>query len=83
MITHASNIVEHPELIAQRILRFADLVGHENVMAGGDCGFSSQLCTRLRCIPRWSGKNSKRLDKAPTLPPNGFGKRTNNLTGRK
>ena len=30
MITHASNIVEHPELIAERILRFADLVGHEN-----------------------------------------------------
>jgi methionine synthase II (cobalamin-independent) len=47
MITHASNIVEHPELIAERILRFADLVGRENVMAGGDCGFSSQLCTRL------------------------------------
>jgi 5-methyltetrahydropteroyltriglutamate--homocysteine methyltransferase len=42
MITHASNIVEHPELIAERILRFAKLVGRENVMAGADCGFSSQ-----------------------------------------
>ena len=42
MITHASNIVEHPELIAERILRYAQLVGRENVMAGADCGFSSQ-----------------------------------------
>ena len=35
-----SNYVEHPELIAQRIKRYADLVGRENVMAGSDCGFS-------------------------------------------
>ena len=42
VVTHASNIVEHPELIAERLLRFANLVGRENVMAGGDCGFSSQ-----------------------------------------
>lgn len=42
VITHASNIVEHPELIAERIIRFARLVGRENVMAGADCGFSSQ-----------------------------------------
>ncbi len=42
VITHASNIVEHPELIAERIVRYAKLVGRENVMAGADCGFSSQ-----------------------------------------
>lgn len=42
VVTHASNIVEHPELIAERIVRFAKLVGRENVMAGCDCGFSSQ-----------------------------------------
>jgi 5-methyltetrahydropteroyltriglutamate--homocysteine methyltransferase len=42
VVTHASNIVEHPELIAERILRFAGLVGRENVIAGTDCGFSSQ-----------------------------------------
>jgi 5-methyltetrahydropteroyltriglutamate--homocysteine methyltransferase len=46
VITHASNIVEHPELIAERLIRFADLVGRENVMAGGDCGFSSQALYR-------------------------------------
>jgi 5-methyltetrahydropteroyltriglutamate--homocysteine methyltransferase len=42
VITHASNIVEHPELIAERIMRYAKLVGRENVVAGADCGFSSQ-----------------------------------------
>ena len=46
VITHASNIVEHPELIAERIIRFANLVGKENVMAGADCGFSSQALYR-------------------------------------
>src|SRR3546814_8264 len=35
-----SNYIEHPELIAQRIARYANLVGRENVMAGADCGFS-------------------------------------------
>jgi 5-methyltetrahydropteroyltriglutamate--homocysteine methyltransferase len=34
--------VEHPELIAERIVRYARLVGRENVIAGTDCGFSSQ-----------------------------------------
>jgi 5-methyltetrahydropteroyltriglutamate--homocysteine methyltransferase len=42
VITHASNIVEHPELICERILRYANLVGRENVIAAADCGFSSQ-----------------------------------------
>jgi 5-methyltetrahydropteroyltriglutamate--homocysteine methyltransferase len=42
VVTHASNIVEHPEFIAERITRYARLVGRENVIAGTDCGFSSQ-----------------------------------------
>jgi len=42
VITHASNIVEHPELIAERICRYARIVGRESVIAGADCGFSSQ-----------------------------------------
>ena len=42
VITHASNIVEHPEPIAERLGRYAKLVGRENVIAGADCGFSSQ-----------------------------------------
>jgi 5-methyltetrahydropteroyltriglutamate--homocysteine methyltransferase len=51
MITHASNIVEHPELIAERIIRFAKLIGRENVMAAADCGFSSQALYRTEVHP--------------------------------
>jgi 5-methyltetrahydropteroyltriglutamate--homocysteine methyltransferase len=45
VITHSSNIVEHPEAIAQRIGRFAGAVGRENVIAGADCGFASFAST--------------------------------------
>src|SRR5207237_397571 len=40
-IDTTTNFVEHPELIAQRLTRFAALVGRERVIAGADCGFSS------------------------------------------
>ncbi len=40
VVTHATNLIEYPELVAQRIVRLAKLVGRENVMAGTDCGFS-------------------------------------------
>jgi 5-methyltetrahydropteroyltriglutamate--homocysteine methyltransferase len=42
VVTHASNIVEHPELIAERLVRYAKIVGRDSVIAGADCGFSSQ-----------------------------------------
>jgi 5-methyltetrahydropteroyltriglutamate--homocysteine methyltransferase len=45
VITHSSNIVEHPELIAERIGRFALAVGRDNVIAGADCGFASFAAT--------------------------------------
>jgi 5-methyltetrahydropteroyltriglutamate--homocysteine methyltransferase len=51
VVTHASNIVEHPELIAERIVRFARLVGRENVIAGADCGFSSQAMYNTEVHP--------------------------------
>ncbi|MFZ0778697.1 MAG: cobalamin-independent methionine synthase II family protein [Xanthobacteraceae bacterium] len=40
VISHATNVVEHPELVAERIVRLARLVGRENIMAGTDCGFA-------------------------------------------
>jgi len=42
MVSHATDTIEHPELVAQRIRRFARLVGAENVMAGADCGFGGR-----------------------------------------
>jgi 5-methyltetrahydropteroyltriglutamate--homocysteine methyltransferase len=41
VITQSTVLVEHPELVAQRIMRFAEAVGRENVIAGADCGFAS------------------------------------------
>ena len=41
VISHTTNLVEHPELVAERIMRFAKLVGRENVIAGADCGFAA------------------------------------------
>lgn len=41
VISHTTNLVEHPELIAERIVRFARLVGRDNVIAGADCGFAA------------------------------------------
>jgi len=51
VITHASNIVEHPELIAEWLVRFAGLVGRENLIAGADCGFSSQAMYKTEVHP--------------------------------
>ena len=41
VVTSTSNYVEHPELVAQRLLQFADIVGRERVLAGTDCGFGT------------------------------------------
>jgi 5-methyltetrahydropteroyltriglutamate--homocysteine methyltransferase len=40
VISHATNVVEHPELVAERIVRLARVIGRENVIAGTDCGFA-------------------------------------------
>ena len=42
VITHSTDVVEHPELVSQRIQRFAALLGKENVIAGADCGFGGR-----------------------------------------
>jgi 5-methyltetrahydropteroyltriglutamate--homocysteine methyltransferase len=41
VISHSTVLVEHPELVADRIVRFASVVGRENVIAGSDCGFAT------------------------------------------
>ena len=52
VITHAGSVVEHPEYIAERIVRFAERVGRENVIASADCGFSSQAMYKTEVEPR-------------------------------
>ncbi|HUC71251.1 MAG TPA: cobalamin-independent methionine synthase II family protein [Stellaceae bacterium] len=43
VVSHATNVVEHPELVADRILRFANLVGRERVVASTDCGLGGRV----------------------------------------
>lgn len=47
VVTHASLLVEHPELVAERLVRFARIVGRERVVASTDCGFASTLAPGL------------------------------------
>jgi 5-methyltetrahydropteroyltriglutamate--homocysteine methyltransferase len=42
-VSHATNVLEHPELVADRIVRFAQVVGRENVVAGTDCGLGGRV----------------------------------------
>jgi 5-methyltetrahydropteroyltriglutamate--homocysteine methyltransferase len=43
VVSHATNVVEHPELVAERLLRFADLAGRERVIASTDCGLGGRV----------------------------------------
>ena len=43
VVGHASDFVEHPDLVAQRLLRYAEIVGRENLMAGTDCGLGTRV----------------------------------------
>ena len=43
VVSHATNIVEHPQVVADRIVRYAKIVGRENVIAGTDCGLGGRI----------------------------------------
>ena len=47
VVTHKTNIVEHPETVADRVLRYAGAVGRENVLAGTDCGLGGRIHPQL------------------------------------
>lgn len=66
LISHSTNVVEHPELIADRIVRFAELVGPENVIASTDCGLGGRLheqiaWAKLEALQEGAALASKRL----------------------
>ena len=55
VVTHQTLMVEHPELVAQRLVRLAGLVGRERVMAGTDCGFAQTASTkRVPLFTQWA-----------------------------
>jgi 5-methyltetrahydropteroyltriglutamate--homocysteine methyltransferase len=43
VVSHATNIVEHPQVVADRIVRYAKIIGRENVIAGTDCGLGGRI----------------------------------------
>jgi hypothetical protein len=47
VVSHATNVLEHPELVAERISRFVSRIGNENVMAGTDCGLGGRVHPQL------------------------------------
>jgi 5-methyltetrahydropteroyltriglutamate--homocysteine methyltransferase len=75
VISHATNVVEHPELIAQRLVRYAEGVGRENVIASTDCGFAqgpfmrrvhpSIMWAKLEALVAGARIASKKLWSAP------------------
>jgi len=66
MVSHATNLVEHPELVADRIVRFAKAVGRENVIASTDCGLGGRVhpqiaWAKLESLVRGAELASRRL----------------------
>jgi len=51
VLDSTTNFIEHPELVAQRIVRYAEVVGKENVIAGSDCGFGTFARANLQVEP--------------------------------
>ena len=55
VISHTTNVVEHPELVAERLTRLARLVGRENLLGGTDCGFAqSPFAQRVHPSIMWA-----------------------------
>jgi methionine synthase II (cobalamin-independent) len=55
VVTHHTNVVEHPELVAQRLTRLANVVGRDRVIAGTDCGFAQgAFVTRVHPEIQWA-----------------------------
>ena len=59
VVTHHTTTVEHPRLVADRIVRFANIVGRENVIAGTDCGFAqTEALKRVHPQVMWAKLNA-------------------------
>ena len=71
VVTHHTNVIEHPEVVADRIVRYANLVGRENVIAGTDCGMGYRVhpqiaWAKLKALADGAALASKHLWSART-----------------
>ena len=82
VVSHATNVVEHPELVADRIVRFADLVGRERVIASTDCGLGGRVHPQIAWAKLEALAQGAALASKPTVavtcvrPPEGNDMRT-------
>jgi 5-methyltetrahydropteroyltriglutamate--homocysteine methyltransferase len=70
IVSHATNVVEHPDLVAERIGRFADVVGRERVIASTDCGLGGRIhpdiaWAKLEALAQGADIATKRLWRKP------------------
>jgi 5-methyltetrahydropteroyltriglutamate--homocysteine methyltransferase len=66
IVSHATNVIEHPEVVADRIVRYAEVVGRENVIASTDCGLGGRVhpqiaWAKLEALSQGAALASKRL----------------------
>jgi 5-methyltetrahydropteroyltriglutamate--homocysteine methyltransferase len=66
VVSHKTNVLEHPEVVADRIVRYAEAVGRENVIAGTDCGMGGRIhpqvaWAKLRALSEGAAEASRRL----------------------
>src|SRR2546428_2269232 len=78
VVSHATNVVEHPELVAERITRFADLVGKERVIASTDCGLGGRVhpqiaWAKLESLAHGAALATRRLWRGGARTPSGVG----------
>jgi hypothetical protein len=62
VVSHATDLVEHAELVVDRLIAFADIVGQENVIAGTDCGLGGSVHPQIAapsCAPRATARRSR------------------------
>jgi hypothetical protein len=70
VVGHCTDFIEHPDLVAERLVRYANLVGRENVLAGTDCGLGTRVGHPSVCWP-----SSQRWPKARAAQPRSSGDR--------
>ena len=66
VVSHATNVIEHPEVVADRIVRYAEAVGRENVVASTDCGLGGRVhpqiaWAKLEALSEGAALATKRL----------------------
>jgi hypothetical protein len=77
VVTHKTNVLEHPEVVAGRIMQYAEAVGRENVIAGTDCGMGGRIHPQLAWAKLRANVRRCRASQQAALGVNLIGSRYN------